>query len=109
MQCRCEAVLRPPPRSSRPRPREQRRKDPGVCGVEGGVRGEAGDRGKSTQLVPICLAPVNPMGLHWFVPAEGAFPGCLPGRKGLKPRETKEGKVRGEGKDIVGKGRGQRL
>ncbi|KFO83201.1 Platelet-derived growth factor subunit B, partial [Buceros rhinoceros silvestris] len=28
VQCRCEAVFRPPPRSSRPRPREQRRLSP---------------------------------------------------------------------------------
>lgn len=109
MQCRCEAVSRQPPRNSRPGPREQRRKDLGISRVEGGVRREAGERGKSPPLVSICLAPVNPMGLHWFIAAEGPFPGCLPASKGLKLREMKERKVRGEGKGIVGKRRGQRL
>lgn len=108
MQCRCEAVSRQPPRNSRPGPREQKRKDLGISGAEGGVRREAGERGKSPPLFLICLAPVNPMGLHWFIPAEGHFPGCLPASKGLKQREMKEGKVRGERKGIVGKGRGQR-
>lgn len=109
MQCRCEAVSRQPPRSSRPGPREQRRKDLGISRVEGGVRRGAGERGKSPRLLSICLAPVNPMGLCWFIPGKGSFPGCLPASKGLKLREMKEGKVRGEGKGIVGKGREQRL
>lgn len=52
---------------------------------------------------------MNPEGLHWFTPAEGPFPGCLPARKGLKLRKKKEGKVGGEGKDMAGKGKGQRL
>lgn len=51
VQCRCEAVSRQPPRSSRPGTREQRRKDLGVSRAEGGVRTEAGKRGKSPPLV----------------------------------------------------------
>lgn len=47
------------------------------------------------------------MGLHWFIPAEGPFPGHLPASKGLKPREMKKGKVRGERKGIVGKGKAE--
>lgn len=109
VQCRCEAVFRPPPRNIRPGPREQRRKDLGISRMKGDVRRGAGEREKRPPLVSFCLAPVNPKGLRWFIPAEGPFPGYLPARKGLKLREKKEGKVRGEGKGMVGKGREQRL
>lgn len=87
MQCRCEAVSRPPPRNIRPGPREQRRKDLGISRMKGGVTRGAGQRGKRPPLVSIFLAPGNPEGLRWFIPAEGPFPGYLPAGKGLKLRE----------------------
>lgn len=41
VQCRCEAVSRPPPRSIRPASREQRRKDLSLCSAWGGWGGRS--------------------------------------------------------------------
>lgn len=92
MQCRCEAVFRPPPRNIRPGPHEQRRKDLGISRMKGGVRRGPGEKEKRPPLVSICLAPVNPKSLLWFIAAEGPLPGCLPAGKGLKLGEKERGR-----------------